>query len=101
MIKKTLVLSYWLLATFLTFAGDRVPLWPEGKMPDYQAHQIAASTIEAKVPGFKAAEYAMAHLDWYEAPAAKNGGCMLLIPGGGYQSCIDDVWIDLAAKKVH
>ena len=53
--KKTLVLSYWLLAAVLTFAGERVALWPEGKIPDYQAQQIAATTQEAKVPGFKAA----------------------------------------------
>ncbi|MFZ4700634.1 MAG: alpha/beta hydrolase, partial [Candidatus Methylumidiphilus sp.] len=99
MMKKTLVLSCWLLAAVLTFAGERVSLWPEGKIPDYQAQQIAATTQEAKAPGFKAAEHAMAHLDWYGAPAAKNGGCVLLIPGGGYQSCGDEAWIDLAAKK--
>ena len=98
MIKKTLVLSYWLLAAVLTYAGDRVGLWPAGKMPDYQTQQIAATTKEAKAPGFKAGQHAMAYLDWYEPPAAKNGGCMLLIPGGGYQGCGDEAWIDLAAK---
>jgi acetyl esterase/lipase len=99
MIKKTLVLIYWLLAAVLAYAGDRVGLWPAGKMPDYQTQQIAATTKEAKVPGFKAGQHAMAYLDWYEPPAAKNGGCMLLIPGGGYQGCGDEAWIDLAEKK--
>jgi len=80
-------------------AGERVALWPEGKIPDYQPQQIAATTQEVKAPGFKAAENAMPHLDWYEAPAEKNGACMLLISGGGYQNCCDGVWIDRVAKK--
>jgi len=42
----------------------------------------------------------MPYLDWYEAPAEKNGGCMLLISGGGYQNCCDGVWIDRVAKNL-
>jgi len=97
--KKTLILSYWLWASVLTFAGERVALWPEGKIPDFQTQQIAATTQEEKVPGFKAAEHTMPYLEWYEAPAVKNGGCVLLIPGGGYENCGDQEWIDQAAKK--
>ena len=41
----------------------------------------------------------MPHLDWYEAPGEKNGGCMLLISGGGYQNCCDGVWIDRVAQR--
>lgn len=80
-------------------AGDRVALWPVGKIPDYQPQQIAATTQEVKAPGFNPAENAMPHLDWYEAPAEKNGGCMLLISGGGYQNCCDGVWIDRVAQR--
>ena len=98
-VKKTLFLSCWLWTSVLTFAGERVALWPEGKIPDFQTQQIAATTEEAKAPGFKAAEHTMPYLEWYEAPAVKNGGCMVLISGGGYENCCDKEWIDRAAKK--
>ncbi|MDD4102246.1 MAG: alpha/beta hydrolase, partial [Kiritimatiellae bacterium] len=97
--KKTLVLGFWLMVGAMVSAGERVALWPEGKIPDFQPQQIAATTEEVKEPGFKAAENTMPHLDWYEPPAEKNGGCMLLISGGGYQCCCDGVWIDRVAKK--
>ena len=93
------VLCSWLLVAVQAFAGERVALWPEGKIPDFQTGQIAATTQEVKAPGFEAAEHAMPYLDWYDAPAEKNGGCMLLISGGGYYSCCDGVWIDRVAKK--
>ena len=80
-------------------AGERVALWPVGKIPDYQPQQIAATTQEVKSPGFNAAENTMPHLDWYEPPGEKNGGCMLLISGGGYQNCCDGVWIDRVAQR--
>ncbi|MBN8460969.1 MAG: alpha/beta hydrolase [Verrucomicrobia bacterium] len=98
--KKTLIVSLCALATALACAGERVGLWPEGKIPDFQAQQIAATTEEVKAPGFKAAEHAMPYLDWYEAPAQKNGGCMLLISGGAYQNCCDGVWIDRVAQRL-
>ena len=97
--KKLLIIYSWLLVAVSAFAGERVALWPEGKIPDFQAQQIAATTQEVQAPGFKAAEHTMPYLDWYEAPAEKNGGCMLLISGGGYQSCCDGMWIDRVAKK--
>ena len=97
--RKTLILCFGLGVTVLASAGERAALWPEGKIPDFQPQQIAATTEEVKAPGFKAAEHVMPYLDWYEAPAAKNGACMLLISGGGYQSCCDGVWIDWVAKK--
>lgn len=99
MIKYRLILSCCLLVSILTSAGERVALWPEGKIPDFQAHQIAATTKEAGAPGFKAADHTMPHLDWYEPPAKKNGACMLLISGGGYHNCCDGAWIDKVAKK--
>ena len=88
-----------MMVAVLAFGDERVALWPEGKIPDFQAHQIAATTQEVKAPRFTAAEHAMPHLDWYEPPAEKNGGCMLLISGGGYQRYVDGVWIDRVAKK--
>ena len=41
----------------------------------------------------------MPYLEWFDAPAEKNGACMLLISGGGYQNCCDWRWIDRVAKK--
>ncbi len=79
-------------------AKARTALWPEGKIPNYQPKQIAATGQEVKAEGFKAAENRMPHLDWYEPPARKNGGCMILVPGGGYQRCGGD-WIDAVAKR--
>jgi len=100
MMKTTLVLGFCSLVTALACAGERVELWSEGKIPDFQPQQIAATTQEVKAPGFKAAEHAMPYLDWYEAPVEKNGACMLLISGGGYQNCCDGEWIDRVAKKL-
>ena len=98
--KRTLFLGFGLLVAVLVSAGERVALWPEGKIPDFQPQQIAATTREVKEPGFKPAEHAMPYLDWYEAPAEKNGACMLLISGGGYHNCCDGVWIDRVAEKM-
>ena len=98
--KKTLIVGSWILVTALACAGERVGLWPEGKIPDFQPQQIAATTQDVKAPGFKAAEHAMPYLEWYEAPAEKNGACMLLISGGGYQNCCEGEWIDRVAKKL-
>ncbi len=98
--KMTLVVGSCLLITALACAGERVGLWPEEKIPDFQTQQIAATTQEVQAPGFKAAKHAMPYLEWYEAPAEKNGGCMLLISGGAYQCCCDGVWIDRVAQKL-
>ena len=70
-------------------AGERISLWPEGKIPDFQEHQIAALKTETRKPGFKPDEHRMPYIKWHEAPAMKNGGCVLLIRGGGYNSLVD------------
>jgi acetyl esterase/lipase len=98
--KSLFLFASWLLLALQALAGDRVALWPEGEIPNFQPQQIAATTQEVKAPGFKAGENAMPHLDWYEPPAEKNGACMLLISGGAYQNCCDGVWIDRVAKKL-
>jgi acetyl esterase/lipase len=97
---KTIFACTWLCVTALAAAAERVALWPEGKIPNFQPQQIAATTQEVKALGFKAAEHAMPHLDWHDAPAEKNGACMLLISGGGYENCCDGEWIDRVAQKL-
>ncbi|MEA2069406.1 MAG: alpha/beta hydrolase, partial [Verrucomicrobiota bacterium] len=66
MMKKLLIFGSWLLVAVWALAGERVALWPEGKIPNFQPRQIAATTREMKDPGFKAAENTMPHLDWHE-----------------------------------
>ena len=62
--------------------AERVGIWPEGKMPDAQDHQVAMMTNEKE-------KNTAPYLDWREAPAKPNGCCMILISGGGYGSCCD------------
>jgi acetyl esterase/lipase len=100
MIKKLLILCSGILVAAQAFAAERVALWPQGKIPNFQAHQIAATVGETKAKDFKAAENTMPHLDWFEPPAEKNGACMLLISGGAYENLYDGAWIDRVAKKL-
>ncbi len=72
--------------------AERVPIWPEGKMPDAQSHQIAAMTNE-KTKG------KVAYLDWLPAPKKPNGACMILISGGGYSCCCDVGLVNMWEKK--
>ncbi|HCG20310.1 MAG TPA: alpha/beta hydrolase, partial [Verrucomicrobia bacterium] len=76
----------------MLFAGEKVYLWPAGKMPDAQPHQIAAMTDEAGKPGFKADEHRAPYLEWFDPPAAekRTGACMILLSGGAYE-CLCDV----------
>lgn len=72
-------------------AQERKAIWPKGKMPDAQPHQIAAMTDEAGAKGFKPDKHRIAYIEWFEAPPKEkhNGGCMILISGGAYESCCD------------
>ena len=81
----------FLFSVLTAFAGERETIWPKGKMPDAQSHQIAAMTDEAGSEKFKADKHRVAYLEWFEAPAkeVKNNGCMILISGGGYYNCCD------------
>ena len=77
-------------AVATVFAGERVPLWPEGKMPDAQPHQIAAMLDEARQPDFKPEEHRMPYVEWFDAPTNKTvNGCIILISGGSYEVCCD------------
>ena len=78
--------------------GERQPLWPEGRIPDFQEHQVGAMTDETHVgtgptrtadPDFKPEEHRMPYLEWFEKPARPNGACMILVSGGSYNSCCD------------
>ena len=72
-------------------AGVREAIWPKGKMPHKQDHQIAAMTDESEKEDFNPDKNRVAYLEWFDAPAKEiaNGGCMILISGGGYWHCCD------------
>ena len=69
---------------------ERAYIWPEGKMPDAQPHQIAAKTGEKNAPGFKADDFRRPYLDWYAPnPDCKTDLCVITVSGGGFRSCCD------------
>ena len=83
--------------TFGLIAQERELVWPKGKMPDKQDHQIAAMTDEAGASDFDPDKHCIAYLEWFDAPSkeTRNGGCMILISGGSYEVCCD---VDLIKK---
>lgn len=91
----------FLALLFCTLAGaqQRVPVWPQGMMPDPQGHQIAAMTSEVAAEGFRADDYRTPYLEWFEKPARPNGACMILISGGAYQNCCDMSLIEMWSKE--
>ncbi len=89
--KKTIFILTALLMTMSLNAGDRVKVWPKGKMPHSQEHQFAAMTDEADKEGFNPDKHRTAYIEWFDAPAkdVDNDGCMILISGGSYECCCD------------
>ena len=89
--KKYSLLLVCLFVAFHVCAWERQTIWPKGKMPDAQNHQIAAMTDEARSENFKADKHRVPYLEWYDAPAeeVKTGSCMILISGGSYRNCCD------------
>ena len=77
------------LASSSLLAGVVQPLWPEGKIPDFQENQIAAPSQEVQKPGSDRAAHRMPYLEWSEKPANPNGACVILISGGGYGCTCD------------
>lgn len=71
-------------------AGEREKIWPKGKMPDFQEHQIAAMTDEIG-DDFDPDKNRTAYLEWYDTPSQEtdNNCCMILISGGSYNKCCD------------
>ena len=105
--KKQIILLFAAVAAGFVFVAGaasvpgRETIWPADKMPHAQAHQIAAMTDEAGQPGFDRAQHKIAYLEWFEPPAeaVRNGGCMILISGGGYGSCCDVGLIKMWREK--
>ena len=97
--KRTFSIVLALLITLAAGALERQSVWPKGKMPHPQDGQIAAMTDEVKAPGFKPEKHRTAYLDWFDAPANPNGGCMILISGGGYNNCCDGKFIKIWAEQ--
>lgn len=96
--KKTLLLLLAFYATNL-LAQENQPLWPKGKMPDVQQHQIAAMTDVSGAPGFKPEKHRMPFLEWFEKPMNPNGGCMIMISGGGYYTTCDMEYIKIWRER--
>ncbi len=99
--KTTLLFIAMFLFVGLYAKVERKSVWPNGKMPNRQEHQIAAMTDETSSKDFKADKHRVAYLEWFDAPAkeVRNGGCMILISGGGYNSCCDVGLIKLWKEK--
>lgn len=89
--KKIIILSSFLLLALNIYSAERNVIWPEGKMPHRQEHQIAAMTDEVDRDGFDPDKNRVAYLEWYDEPSeeTRNGGCMILISGGSYECCCD------------
>ena len=87
-ISKLLSLTIVIVLTRPVFAEVEY-LWPDGKMPDAQAHQIAAMTDETKKSDFDADSWRRPYIDWANAPEKPNGVCMIMISGGSYKNCCD------------
>ena len=101
---KKLLMSIALVAAAAIWAhgGERILIWPEGKMPMVQDHQIAAMTDEAGKKDFKKDEHRVAYIEWFDPPAeqVKNGACIIMISGGSYQNCCDIGFVRNNAKKL-
>lgn len=89
--KKAFSLIVLLCVAANLIAGERETIWPKGKMPHRQDHQIAAMTDETSRNDFDADKNRTAYIEWFDAPAedVRTGGCMILISGGSYECCCD------------
>ena len=89
--KRVLLLSVVMMWCFCAMAWERQLVWPKGKMPDAQSHQIAAMTDESGLADFKADKHRVAYIEWFDAPQKEQhtGACMILISGGSYENCCD------------
>ena len=102
MCKKHIFLLVAIFSLLSASAFERVAVWPKGKMPNRQDHQIAAMTDEAGKEGFDADKHRVAYLEWGEKPdkSVDNDGCMILISGGSYQNCCDVGLIKMWREKL-
>ena len=101
-VKFVVAAAFAFAAGLASFGGEKVYLWPEGRMPDAQPHQIAAMTDDSKAAGFNPDEWRRPYIEWYDAPAAegKTDACMILISGGGYYNCCDGKLVEEWHEKL-
>ena len=94
--KRIAFLLFALCAIHLVSAAKIETIWPKGKMPHRQAHQIAAMLDEASAEGFCPDKHREAYIEWMPAPekGVRTDACMILISGGGYFSCCDVGLVD-------
>ena len=94
--KRIAFLLFALCAIHLVSAAKIETVWPKGKMPHRQAHQIAAMLDEASAEGFCHDKHREAYIEWMPAPekGVRTDACMILISGGGYFSCCDVGLVD-------
>ena len=94
--KRISFLLFALCAIHLVSAAKIETVWPKGKMPHRQAHQIAAMLDEASAEGFCPDKHREAYIEWMPAPekGVRTDACMILISGGGYFSCCDVGLVD-------
>ena len=94
--KRIAFLLFALCAIHLVSAAKIETVWPKGKMPHRQAHQIAAMLDEASAQGFCPDKHRDAYIEWMPAPekGVRTDACMILISGGGYFSCCDVGLVD-------
>ena len=94
--KRIAFLLIALCAIHLVSAAKIETVWPKGKMPHRQAHQIAAMLDEASAQGFCPDKHREAYIEWMPAPekGVRTDACMILISGGGYFSCCDVGLVD-------
>lgn len=86
---KKIFFLFLVFSSLTLSAWERTPLWPEGKMPNRQAQQIAEMTDVSRRKDFNPDAFRMPYLEWFDAPAVKNGACAILISGGAYMDCCD------------
>ncbi|MDD6606395.1 MAG: alpha/beta hydrolase [Paraprevotella sp.] len=94
--KRIAFLLFALCAIHIVSAAKIETVWPKGKMPHRQAHQIAAMLDEASAQGFCPDKHREAYIEWMPAPekGVRTDACMILISGGGYFSCCDVELVD-------
>ena len=88
---KRILLLFLFISCMPMAAQQREPIWPDGRMPDAQPHQIAAMTDEVSTPQFNPDAHRIPYLEWFPAPDAsmKKDVCIILISGGSYENCCD------------
>ncbi|MBQ9583470.1 MAG: alpha/beta hydrolase [Bacteroidales bacterium] len=89
--QRLTVIALLLFVSLNAFGWEREYIWPKGKMPDAQPAQVATMTDELFKPVFDPDTHREPYLEWFDAPApeVRNGGCMILTSGGGYETCCD------------